>query len=1190
MSPAAAVRVAQRPGPAAARPAARAQRAPPPAARRRAVPALASEAPTLRRRCACGGSCPLCQDPDALPIQTRLTLGAVDDPLEREADQVATRIMAHAPSSMDVTPPPVRSVPAASAPAARCAANAAAPSGAGKIALDASELASGGVPMSVDVRTFFESRVGRDLSGVRIHTGPAAEARADALAAHAFTLGSHIWLGRGQAPQASWLMAHELAHVLQHTGPGREAAPIRRLPAGCPADPATPPLPGEIYFRREETLNRIRESIFEREPQVLRQGDSGVGVQLLQDLLLNEVCEGIDRAALLAERADFRFGPATREAVRHYQRTHTDALGRALAADGRVGPLTLGAMDASLGLPVIPPAQKPESEGDCFGVAEQGPGEAQRLTPSQVSPFPDFIPNDAVWTLSNFDVAKHFVKTEHRAFLRDNVVPAINALPAADTQVSIVGEASTTASPEFNRKLSDDRALCVAAALMEAGLDPARIVKIVGRGELYAGVRRLLHGTFPLDNVEDRNARMVSIVLAQRVSDECSDTMKLRGSTQWLARVGCESPFTVRVNIGDRSDPARPTYREFRWIHAPWPDGCTYHSGPPPGIPPFFVDFETALAFHLALRRPGSPDAPTEFEGAATHRRSASSWVLSGHANPYQLPLGGVWIPASCDQATHATPGFLVPIGPVQCGAVPAPPQGNCLPVTQDDCPDAYKATAAQHYMGIMIGGSADVSRILPPAWRAFVPLGAAGLLVLFTTTDLPGPQLARVFVYLGAGISGAGSGWDRAAGALAPKKDVGASVQLQTSTGTFGRVLGNSDFRKLLGAKLAFKGASNRIDLETGVGTFPFFGPHCNHGGARDYYGILRPVGSAFCAPKMPEVAIPERSCEEEEDCPESTRLAGHRGIRIRVGRLTTRSLPPGASDLAARYGCELVAAELAVDTDSEDGGPIHREFVLLMQREDCDYLVARDDIQLDLLFKRRLASATPDALDAPSDLVGAAVLNDVGQLTIMPLHTIAISFKLPGGFGAGCTGKRGARGLVLPASVVNCGEAPEPEHDTRAELDHKAYCEAFKKAVAPTVEGDCLDLKAGTYDPIIAPLGAPPRIIAPPAIYEAWLRHHKPGDVVRQAFFVGKALGATVLSSTRVVAYADFRILAVNTDRTMVIQFLTDVCAFDENGKVVALRPRGCADEFARAGDIRRVGTILFGSNPVPPRTQIA
>ena len=177
-----------------------------------------------------------------------------------------------------------------------------------------------------------------------------------------------------------------------------------------------------------------------------------------------------------------------------------------------------------------------------------------------------------------------------------------------------------------------------------------------------------------------------------------------------------------------------------------------------------------------------------------------------------------------------------------------------------------------------------------------------------------------------------------------------------------------------------------------------------------------------------------------------------------------------------------------------------------------------------------------------------------------------------------------------MLPAAVVNCGEAPEPDHDTRPEPDHVAECEQFKRSTAPLVDAAVLDLRPGAYDGVIAPLGAPPRIIAPPSVYEDWLRHHKPGDVIPQAFFVGKAQGTAPLGSVRVVAFADIRILAVNTDKTMLIEFVTNLCAFDENGKVVALRPQGCADAFARAGDVRRVGTIRFGIDPEPPVGKIA
>jgi hypothetical protein len=85
-----------------------------------------------------------------------------------------------------------------------------------------------GQPLSASSRAFFEALFDRDFSGVRLHSGPAAAAAAQAVDAKAFTVGRDIVFGAGCfAPQTSEgrrLMAHELAHVVQQTESGMEGA------------------------------------------------------------------------------------------------------------------------------------------------------------------------------------------------------------------------------------------------------------------------------------------------------------------------------------------------------------------------------------------------------------------------------------------------------------------------------------------------------------------------------------------------------------------------------------------------------------------------------------------------------------------------------------------------------------------------------------------------------------------------------------------------------------------------------------------------------------------------------------------------------------------------------------------------------------------------------------------------------
>ncbi|MBA7606225.1 hypothetical protein ES703_13373 [subsurface metagenome] len=82
-----------------------------------------------------------------------------------------------------------------------------------------SALKGGGQPLPPNQRTFYESRMGHDFSGVRIHAGTQAADTAQAVQAKAFTLGNNIVFNTGQySPnnqEGNKLLAHELTHVVQ---------------------------------------------------------------------------------------------------------------------------------------------------------------------------------------------------------------------------------------------------------------------------------------------------------------------------------------------------------------------------------------------------------------------------------------------------------------------------------------------------------------------------------------------------------------------------------------------------------------------------------------------------------------------------------------------------------------------------------------------------------------------------------------------------------------------------------------------------------------------------------------------------------------------------------------------------------------------------------------------------------------
>jgi len=112
-------------------------------------------------------------------------------------------------------------------------------------------LRSGGGPsrgLPAPVRGRMESAFGADFSGVRLHTDPSAAEMSRTLDARAFTHGRDVYFASGQydpfSREGGLLLAHELTHVVQQTGPGL----VRRAPPKPTAPPAAMPAAGSSDF------------------------------------------------------------------------------------------------------------------------------------------------------------------------------------------------------------------------------------------------------------------------------------------------------------------------------------------------------------------------------------------------------------------------------------------------------------------------------------------------------------------------------------------------------------------------------------------------------------------------------------------------------------------------------------------------------------------------------------------------------------------------------------------------------------------------------------------------------------------------------------------------------------------------------------------------------------------------------
>ncbi|NIR58140.1 MAG: DUF4157 domain-containing protein [Gammaproteobacteria bacterium] len=200
--------------------------------------------------CACGGGCPRCRS----GIQTKLAVSVPGDPLEREADRVAERIvsgLAAMPSAAAGPAQRVQRVPALAPPAEEdgdvgpgdedaeetgedTVVRLPAPGGEGSppgrpLESRLAARASGGRTLPPAIAQALGARMGADLSDVRIHDDAQAAGLAAHLQARAFTWRHHVYFAPGEyrphEREGLRVLAHELVHVVQ------QGAVAPRIPA-----------------------------------------------------------------------------------------------------------------------------------------------------------------------------------------------------------------------------------------------------------------------------------------------------------------------------------------------------------------------------------------------------------------------------------------------------------------------------------------------------------------------------------------------------------------------------------------------------------------------------------------------------------------------------------------------------------------------------------------------------------------------------------------------------------------------------------------------------------------------------------------------------------------------------------------------------------------------------------------------
>jgi len=173
----------------------------------------------------------------ALHVQPKLEVSSPDDPAEKEAERMAEAVIRMPEGEGDKRPPSQGLIDTVGPSVGRSVQGGRQSGGGDGDALE-NQIGSlgSGRPLPDGVRSEFEGKMGRDFSGVRVHTGDTADEVLRSINAKAFTHGFDIAFKSGNydpdSRDGKKLLAHELTHVIQQESTEQDNQNVHRRPTG----------------------------------------------------------------------------------------------------------------------------------------------------------------------------------------------------------------------------------------------------------------------------------------------------------------------------------------------------------------------------------------------------------------------------------------------------------------------------------------------------------------------------------------------------------------------------------------------------------------------------------------------------------------------------------------------------------------------------------------------------------------------------------------------------------------------------------------------------------------------------------------------------------------------------------------------------------------------------------------------